>query len=36
MKRINPLDWLIHGAIYFLYRTVKNCLCGGGDKSKQK
>ena len=33
MTRINPLNWLIQGAVYFLYRTVKNCVFGGGDKS---
>lgn len=36
MTRINPLDWLIHGAVYLLYKAVKNCLFGGGDKSKRK
>lgn len=35
MKRINPIDWLIYGACYLLYKGIKG-LFGGGDKSNNR
>lgn len=36
MKKLNPLDWLIQGAVYLLYKSVKNLITGGDNKSKKQ